>query len=117
MVIPKIILARRMYAYGPQIDYFDRPDSIGFTRVGHPSKSGGAGLAVVISNGWKVTEKRMNVGRQHAGERWTDVLSLCWGEVVIDQNGWGIFGVGARSVSAWASRTAFGRDNLDELVL
>jgi alpha-amylase len=117
MVLPKIMLARRMYAYGTQIDYFDRPDCIGFTRLGHPSQSGGAGLAIMISNGWEVTEKRMNVGKQHSGERWTDVLRLCWGEAVIDENGWGVFGVSPKSVSAWASKTAFGRERVDELVL
>lgn len=116
-MLPKIMLARYMYAYGTQIDYFDRPDCIGFTRLGHPSKSGGAGLAVIISNGWEATEKRMNVGKQHAGEIWSDVLRLCWGEAVIDENGWGVFGVSPKSVSAWVSKTAVGRERMDDLIL
>jgi alpha-amylase len=117
MVLPKLILTRRMYAYGTQIDYFDKPGCIGFTRLGHPSQSSGAGLAVIISNGWEVTEKRMNVGKHHSGELWTDTLRWCWGEVVIDEHGWGVFRVGPRSVSVWASKTALGRERLNELVL
>jgi len=117
MVLPKILLTRRMYAYGIQIDYFDEPDCIGFTRLGHRSQSGGAGLAVIISSGWKFTSKRMNVGKKHAGEQWTDILRWCWGEVMIDEHGWGIFDVGPRSVSVWASKTALGRNYLDEMVL
>lgn len=108
---------RQMYAYGPQIDYFDKPNCIGFTRLGHPLQADGAGLAVVISNGWEVTSKKMNVGKQHAGERWTDTLRWSWGEVVIDENGWGVFHVGPRSVSVWAAKTAIGRQVLDVLVL
>jgi alpha-amylase len=74
-------------------------------------------MGVIISNGWEVTLKRMNVGKQHARERWTDILCLCWGEVIIDVDGWGVFPVGPRSVSVWASKTAMGRERLDELVL
>jgi alpha-amylase len=111
------MLARLIYAYGTQVDYFDSPDCVGFTRLGHRSQSGGAGLAVIISNGWEAATKRMNVGKQHAGELWTDILRWCWGEVVIDEDGWGVFGVGPRSVSLWASKTALGRERLDALVL
>lgn len=116
LVLPKIMLARVLYAYGTQIDYFDKPHCIGFTRLGHKSQSGGAGLAVLISNGWEVATKRMNVGRQHAGERWTDILRWSWGEIVIDGDGWGVFRVGPRSVSLWASKTASGRQRLYQLV-
>ena len=111
------MLARALYAYGPQIDYFDKPHCIGFTRHGHRLQSCGAGLAVIISNGWEVATKRMNVGKQHAGERWSDILKWCWGEVVIDKDGWGIFRVCPRSVSVWAYKTARGRERIDELVL
>jgi alpha-amylase len=112
-----MILTRRLYAYGTQLDYLDKPNCIGFTHFGHPSKSGGAGLAVIMTNSLEAIDKRMNVGKQHAGERWTDILRYCWGEVIIGEDGWGVFGVGPRSVSVWASKTAFDRERLDELVL
>ncbi len=117
LILPKMILTRRLYAYGTQLDYLDKPNCIGFTHFGHPSKSGGAGLAVIMTNSLEAIDKRMNVGKQHAGERWTDILRYCWGEVIIGEDGWGVFGVGPRSVSVWASKTAFDRERLDELVL
>lgn len=33
----------------------------------------------------------MEVGKQHAGEKWTDVLGWHEGEVTIDEEGWGDF--------------------------
>ena len=117
MALPKMILTRQKYAYGPQIDYFDEPNCIGFTRLGHRTQASGAGLAVIMNNNWEAKGKKMNVGKIHAGELWTDVLRWSWGEVVIDENGDGVFGVGPRSVSVWASKTALGRKHLDELAL
>ena len=70
-----------------------------------------------MSNSWEVGEKRMNVGKQHAGEIWTDVLKWCWGEVVIDEEGRGDFGVGPRSVSVWVDKRAVGRQKVDGLIL
>jgi alpha-amylase len=117
MVLPKLILARQLYAYGTQIDYFDQPHCIGFTRLGHPTRTGGAGLAVLVTNSREFVMKRMFVGEKHAGERWTDILRWCWGEIEIDATGWGVFPVGPRSVSVWASKTAQGRQFISEFVL
>ena len=116
-VIPKMMLARKFWAYGTQYDYFDDPHCVGFTRFGHPSKSGGAGLAVVMTNSWEYATKRMFVGKHHAGEMWTDLLKWCPGQVVIDQDGWGEFTVAHRSVSVWVSRWAMGREFADRFVL
>ena len=115
--LAQLIIARKLYAYGSQIDYFDQAHCIGLTRMGHPSHSAGAGLAVVMTNGWSFAHKRMNVGQQHAGERWTEILHWAWGEVVIDQRGWGTFPVGPRSVGVWVNAVAEGRKFLDGFVL
>lgn len=121
-LIPKLMLARKLYAYGPQADYFDHPHSIGFTRLGHPALNGlqhskGAGLAVVMTNGWSYATKTMFVGKQHAGQRWTDLLASCWGEVVIDTEGWGVFACAPRSVAVWVHRDAPGRSEVDNHTL
>ena len=44
-ILPKMILARKHWAYGTQMDYFDDASCVGFTRFGHPSRSNGDGLA------------------------------------------------------------------------
>jgi alpha-amylase len=116
-VLPKMMLARRFWAYGSQYDYFDDPQCVGFTRIGHPSQSGGHGLAVVMTNAWEYASKAMFVGRHHAGEVWTDLLKWCPGQVVIDADGWGLFPVGHRSVAVWVNSRATGRDVVDSFVL
>ena len=117
VLVPKLMLARKLYAYGSQLDYFDQTNCIGFTRTGHPSRSGGAGLAVVLTSGWTFASKRMYVGTRHAGERWTDILHCCWGEIIIDENGWGLFPVGPRSTAVWVNSAAEGRQFMDRFDL
>ncbi|GAD96909.1 alpha-amylase, putative [Paecilomyces variotii No. 5] len=105
--LPHLALARKLYAYGEQRDYFDRRNCIGFVRYGNSRHR--SGLACVLSNG-AASNKRMFVGKQHAGERWTDVLEWSSETVVIDNQGYGIFPVLAMSVSVWVNDRADGRD-------
>lgn len=118
MIVPRLMLARKLWAYGTEVSYFtDLATCIGFTRFGHPSQSGGAGLAVVANISWQCDRKRMRVGKRHAGERWTDVLGQMLGEVMIDEEGFGNFSVGPRGVTVWVSREADGREMVDSFVL
>lgn len=122
-ILPRLVLARKLYAYGPQVDYFDAPHCVGFTRQGEPPAAGDscawrrAGLAVVMTNAREAAVKAMCVGRQHAGEVWTDVLGGCWGQVRIDAEGWGVFPSAPRSVAVWTHCRASRRGELDGLVL
>jgi alpha-amylase len=93
-------------------------DLTGWTRLGHPSHSRGAGLAVILNASHaSYAHKRMNVGRQHAGETWTDIMGWAWGQVSIDREGWGMFPVGPRSVGVWVNERAEGKRRVDGLVL
>ena len=97
--IDKLLLARKRFAYGPQRDYLDHANCIGWTREGdaeHP----GSGCAVVLSNGDKGS-KTMEVGKGLAGKKFVDWLGKSPGEVAVDQEGRGEFQVGAGSVSVW----------------
>lgn len=108
--LPILTKARKLYAYGEQRDYFDSRNCIGFVRYGnlhHPS-----GLACVMSNA-EAFEKRMYVGRKHAGEVWSDILEWYPGTVTIDRHGYGDFPVAGMSVSVWVNVEAEGRDGLD----
>jgi alpha-amylase len=51
----------------------------------------------------------MEVGKEHAKETWTDVLGWHPGEVVIGEDGWGVFRCPAMSVSIWVKNDAKGR--------
>ena len=105
--IPDMTLARKLYAYGEQNDYFDQPNVIGWVRRGtwdHPD-----GCAVILSNA-EAGEKKMFVGELHNGEKWTDVLGWNQKEVEI-QDGHGLFDCGSCSVSIYVRSDAMGRDS------
>lgn len=94
-----IIKLRQEKSYGEQHDYFDHPNYIGWTCEGD-SEHIKSGLAVVISNK-EDGEKRMYVGTQFTGKKFIDALENCEEEVIIDDEGCGIFKVKGRSVSIW----------------
>lgn len=89
-VLPSLMLARKLFAYGAQRDYIDSMSCIGWTRAGTFDRPG---CVVVISIGsaGKWTIKKMAAGRP--GERWIDILSEEEGrpEIVIDDDGCGVF--------------------------
>jgi alpha-amylase len=107
-----LILARKLFAYGKQEDYWDDPNCLGFVRRGTDAHH--AGLACIMSNAEPKT-KRMAVGQEHAGEIWTDVLGWQTNEVKIDDEGYGNFMCPGTSVSVWVNKAGTGRDQIDKL--
>lgn len=100
-IIDNLIRLRKEIAYGEQQDYFDHGNTIGWTRLGteeHPK-----GCAVVLTNG-SDGEKEMSVGKAHSGEIWTDRVGNNPVEVVIDEQGIGIFQVSGGSVSCYTKK-------------
>jgi alpha-amylase len=105
--LPDLILARKLFSYGYQNDYFDYPQCIGWTRNGtwdHPD-----GLAVVMSNAGP-NEKRMFVGAIHHGEIWTDILGWSQTWVTIDTDGYGMFTTPGVSMAVYVKKDAAGRE-------
>ena len=93
------MLLRKDKAYGEQVDYFDDPNIIGFTRLGdqtHPK----SGLAAIFSDKFE-GEKRMYVGKEYAGEKYIDALTHRMEEVIIDEEGFGLFKVHGGSASVY----------------
>lgn len=114
------MLARKMWAYGQSREYFDDAKCVGFTRLGLEGKVDGGqskleGLAVVLNIGDRYAKKEMFVGKERRGQKWTDLLDFAWGEVDINEDGYGIFPVGPRSVSVWLNCQAVRREQVDEL--
>jgi alpha-amylase len=96
-----LLFLRKHHAFGVQVDYFDSPQCIGWTRQGdetHP----GSGCAVLMSNGLGTT-KAMEMGKSFAGTVFTDHLGKIDEQVIINEDGWGDFKVYAGSVSVWAT--------------
>jgi alpha-amylase len=101
--LEQLLVARKLYAYGTQRDFFEAPNCIGWTREGddeHP----GSGCAVILSNAEEATIK-MEIGAIHAGKVFKDHLGNRQEEVTIDDLGWGEFPVAAGSVSVWINAT------------
>lgn len=95
--LPELLHTRKFHSFGPQHDYFDQPNCIGWTREGEGDHSG---CAVLISNDGANT-KLMEIGKQYANKAFADVLSTTQEEVIINEDGWGNFSVAERSVSVW----------------
>ncbi len=94
-----LVLLRRDRAYGEQVDYFDNPDIIGFTRLGDDDHYK-SGMAVIISDRYEGS-KRMYVGTKFAGERFFDALGHREDEITIGEDGFGDFTVNGGSVSVY----------------
>ena len=95
-VIDQLLAARRDHAYGPQYDYLDHGDVIGWTRLGdaqHPEA-----MAVIMSDG-PGGSKWMEVGKANA--TFTDVTGNRAETVTTDTYGWGEFFTDGGSVSVW----------------
>jgi len=100
--IDKLLLARKLYAYGLQRSYFDHGNCIGWTREGIPEMKK-SGCAVLLSNG-EEGFKKMEMGIRHKGKTFIDYLGKFAGKVVIDENGWCEFHCMAGSVSVWIEK-------------
>ncbi len=95
--LEKLIIARQLFGYGEQSDYIDHVSCIGWTRAGdetHPP------CAVVLSNDQEGF-KDMKMGKEHAGKTFRDYLENHGAEVLLNEEGQGIFPVSAGSVSVW----------------
>jgi alpha-amylase len=97
--VEHMILARKLLAYGTQRDYFDHPNTVGWTREGIGKKRL-SGCAVLMTNG-SAGDKSMEVGKKHAGQVFVDVCGGRQEKVTIDSHGWGKFFVNDASVSVW----------------
>jgi alpha-amylase len=98
-ILDPLLAVRRERAFGPQEDYFDHENVVGWTRLGdaeHPRA-----LAVVMSDA-AGGEKEMLVGRPRA--RFVDATGAVPATVTADANGRGVFACAERSVSVWVEQ-------------
>lgn len=95
-LIDKFLRARREYGYGEQQDYFDHPDTVGWTRLGDDEHN--RAMAVLMSNGAD-GNKWMNVFRPHT--TFYDLTGAIVERVVTNAEGWGNFLCKGGGVSVW----------------
>ena len=95
-LLDRFLQARRDHAHGAQLDWFDHPNTIGWTRLGddrHPKA-----LAVIMSNG-SDGFKWMRVDR--ADTVFTDITGHIPEPVRTNADGWGEFRCLGGKVSVW----------------
>ena len=102
-IIDILLNARRKYAYGDQIEYFDHPSTIGFIRTGDKEHTG-SGLVFLMSND-EAGSKMMNPGEEHEGEVWHEITGSIPEEVTLDEKGNGKFSVNARNIAVWIKKS------------
>lgn len=114
-LLPDLVLARKLFAYGEQKDYLDAMSCIGWTRSGTQNRPGCAALLSIgppTDKQGKVswTAKKMTIGQP--GEVWVDILANEQGrpEVTIDDEGNGLFACRGMSVALFVKRGAEGLD-------
>jgi alpha-amylase len=98
-ILDRLLLARQHFAHGPQYDYFDHPDIIGWTRLGseqHPHA-----MAVLLSDG-PSGSKWMEVGKPQAW--FYDLTGNIQQPIQTNEQGWGEFRCNGGSVSVWVER-------------
>lgn len=95
----QILIARKEFAYGNQNDYFDHPNTVGWTREGVPELES-SGCAVIMSNS-EEGYKDMYMGAAWANATMIDLLGNRQDTVEISNEGWGRFPVNGGSVSIW----------------
>lgn len=105
--LPLLTRLRKEAAYGPERDYLDHPNCIGWTREGEDDLPF-SGCAVVLSNG-DPGNKFMYVGHRHAGRVFIDALGHEDQEILIDENGEAEFYCPGGSVSVWVDKEVMGR--------
>lgn len=96
-VIDKLMALRHRYAYGPQIDYFDHWDCVGWTRLGNNGLD--KAMAVLLTDGQGEGTKWMNVARP--GATFMDAMGGYTTPVVANADGWAEFRCRPGSVNVW----------------
>ncbi len=97
--LKKMLFARKKLAYGLQRNYINHFSTIGWTRQGN-EKHPGSGLAVIMSNG-AAGYKWMEIGKNHAGKNFIDILDHQKEKIQVNPEGWAKFTTNGHSVSVW----------------
>lgn len=95
-ILDQLLAARRDFAYGEQIDYFDHPDVIGWTRLGDKDHPGS--MAVLLSDGSEGS-KWMRVGKPQ--QKFRDLTGHIQDVITTNKDGWAEFHCAGGSVSVW----------------
>lgn len=112
-MLETLLAVRKYFAYGPQIDYFDNPNIIGWVRQGDMEHTE-SGMVVILTNG-SGGNKMMNVGKFLSNSILYDCTGNVKEPVYVDSEGNGIFYVNDGSVSIWIKKDNIYENKLHEI--
>lgn len=117
----RLVKARELFAYGEQTDHISKkvnkdPTCIAWSRRWRGTSGESLNMVAVLSTSWSWKKAKMNVGKECAGQIWTDIMGWSWSAVQIDENGWGSFPVGPRNMGVWTWKDSERRKEVDGLV-
>jgi alpha-amylase len=98
-MIDRLLFARQNFAYGPQYDYIDHFNTIGWTRLGseeHPHA-----MAVILSDG-PAGSKWMEVGKPNT--QFYDITEHIQEPIWTNEHGWAEFRCPGGKVSVWVEK-------------
>lgn len=98
-ILDPLLKARKDFAYGEQIDYFDHPNCIAFQRMGVPEIKD-SGLVCIMSNG-EPGYKDITFNQEFSGRTFYDITGNEQEEITLDETGEGRFFCSGGSVSVW----------------
>jgi alpha-amylase len=101
----EMMLVRKELSYGPQHDYFDHPNTIGWVREGNQENQL-SGCVVIMTNGSQ-GYKIMYAGMRHAGKVFIDATGNRPQEIIIGESGDAEFHTSDGSVSVWVRKDAW----------
>ena len=102
-LIDQFLAARKTFAHGPQKNYLNHWDIIGWTRLGSAEHPGA--MAVIMSDHQGGT-KWMDVGKPNTS--FIDMTGHRVETITTNKDGWGEFPVNGNSVSVWAEQSTLG---------
>ena len=98
-IIDLLLNIRSNNAYGEQVNYFDNPNTIAIHRKGKEEDLN-TGCVLVLSN-YTDGEKVIEVGKSRVGQIWREVTGNGFENIIIDENGFGVFKVRGENISVW----------------
>lgn len=111
--LPYLTRLRKLFAYGPQYNYWDDSRCIGWTRIGREGSSSEIkeGCVIILSlDKNRSKKKRMFVGKNNSGAVFSNVISNSHEEdVSVGEDGFGVFTVQPRSAAVWVRKEETGR--------
>jgi alpha-amylase len=109
-LIDRFLLARTHCSYGPQYDYIDHFNTIGWTRLGTPGHP--RAMAVLMSDG-PAGNKWMEVGKRNTAFR--DLTGHIRETITTNGDGWAEWRCPGGSVSVWVEEAALPEMGVENL--